>query len=66
MENFKKEIKIKSSFLCQNCNKCNNVLELIRIAKLPKILIISLQKTNIETQRKFLGLLNMLRNLQLE
>ena len=52
MENFKKEIKIKSSFLCQNCNKCNNVLELIRIAKLPKILIISLQKTNIENTKK--------------
>ena len=52
MENFKNPIKIKSSFLCQNCNKCNIVLELIRIAKLPKILIISLQKTNIESTKK--------------
>lgn len=52
LDNFKNPIKIKSSFLCQNCNQCFNILETIRIAKLPKILILSLQKTNIENTMK--------------
>ena len=52
MDNFKNPIPIKSTFLCKNCNQCYNILELIRIAKLPKILILSLQKTNIESTKK--------------
>lgn len=52
MDNFQKPIPIKSSFYCKSCNKCYNKLEIIRIAKLPKILIISLQKTNIESTKK--------------
>jgi len=52
MDNYKNPIPIKSNYLCQKCNKCYNMLEVIRIAKLPKILIISLQKTNIENTKK--------------
>lgn len=52
MENFKNPERIKSSFNCQNCNKCFYVLDKTRIAKLPKILILSLQKTNNDSTEK--------------
>jgi len=45
-ENFKEPIKIKSSLDCENCKKTKIIYETTRIAKLPKILILSLQKTN--------------------
>lgn len=52
MDNFKHPIKIKSHILCINCQKCINVIETTRIAKLPKILILSLQKANNENTQK--------------
>ena len=52
MENYKDPVTIKSSFCCQNCQKCFVMIETIRIARLPKILIITLQKTNIENTKK--------------
>jgi len=51
-DNFKKPLLIKSSFFCQNCKNCYYIEETTRIAKLPKILIISLQKTNGENTKK--------------
>ena len=50
--NFSKEIKIKSSYLCSKCRRTNEIIEKTSIAKLPKILIISLQKTNNDNSRK--------------
>ena len=52
IDNFKKSIKFKSHILCQNCQKCYTVIETTRIAKLPKILILSLQKVNEENTQK--------------
>ena len=52
MNNFKNEIKIKSSYACQKCRNCFYINENTRIAKFPKILILSLQKTNVENTRK--------------
>lgn len=52
MDNFKGDISIKSRILCQNCHKSFNVKEETRIAKLPKILILSLQKGNKENTQK--------------
>ena len=51
-DNFKDPVPIESSLSCQNCHKCYNITETTRIAKLPKILIITLQKTNIEISKK--------------
>ena len=45
-ENFKEPIKIESSLDCEKCKKTKIINETTRIAKLPKILILSLQKTN--------------------
>ena len=53
-ENFKDPIKIKSSIDCENCRQSKNIIETTRIAKLPKILILSLQKTNKNNTRKYL------------
>ena len=55
MDNFKKPITIKSHILCQNCKKCLYVEEATKIAKLPQILILSLQKVNKENTKKFHG-----------
>ena len=52
MNNFKKPMQIKSSYVCQKCRQSFYIKETTRIAKLPKILILSLQKTNIENTRK--------------
>lgn len=52
MQNYRDPVKIKSSFCCQNCKNCFVMNETIRIARLPKILIITLQKTNIENTKK--------------
>lgn len=52
IDNFKKPITIKSLILCQNCQKCLYVEETTRIAKLPEILILSLQKVNKENTKK--------------
>ena len=52
MENYKFPLKITSTFYCQNCQKCYDIIESIKIAKLPKILILTLQKTNIENTKK--------------
>ena len=65
-DNFKKPIIIKSSFLCQNCKKCYYIEEITRIAKLPKILIISLQKTNDENTKKIPWQVNYGNKLTLE
>ena len=53
-ENFKDPIKIKSSIDCEKCRQSKNIIETTRIAKLPKILILSLQKTNKNNTRKYL------------
>ena len=52
MNNFKKPIKLKSFILCQNCQQGPNIIETTRIAKLPKILILSLQKVNSDNTQK--------------
>lgn len=52
MNNFKNPIEIKSSYVCQGCKKSFYTKETTKIAKLPKILILSLQKTNVENTRK--------------
>ena len=52
MQNYRDPVKIKSSFCCQNCKNCFVMNETTRIARLPKILIITLQKTNIENTKK--------------
>lgn len=52
-ENFKKPIKIKSSVPCEKCQESHVIIETTRIAKLPKILILSLQKTNKNNTRIF-------------
>jgi ubiquitin C-terminal hydrolase len=51
MNNFKEPERIESSFPCQGCKNCFYVKEKTRIAKLPKILILSLQKTNIHNTK---------------
>lgn len=51
-QNFLNPCKIKSSFVCEYCRKCYEFSEKTRIAKLPKILIISLQKTDEENKIK--------------
>lgn len=51
-QNFLYPCKIKSSFVCEYCRKCYEFSETTRIAKLPKILIISLQKTDEENKIK--------------
>lgn len=53
MDNFKNPIRIESSMLCQKCMDCYNIIETTRIAKLPSILILALQKTNDENTEKF-------------
>lgn len=52
MDNFKNPITIKSRIICQNCKNCYYVEETTRIAKLPEILILSLQKVNKENTQK--------------
>lgn len=52
MNNFIKPIYSNSSFPCKNCKKCYKFIEKTKIAKLPKILILSLQKTDIESNEK--------------
>jgi uncharacterized UBP type Zn finger protein len=52
MNNFKKSINFKSQILCQNCQKCYDIIETTRIAKLPKILILTLQKANSDNTQK--------------
>ena len=52
LENFENPIEIKSSILCQNCKKSYDLIEKTRIVKLPQILILSLQKGNIENTQK--------------
>lgn len=52
MNNFKKPIKLKSFILCQNCQQGPNIIETTRIAKLPKFLILSLQKVNSDNTQK--------------
>ena len=52
-ENFKEPIKIKSSLDCEKCKQSKNIIETTRIAKLPKVLILSLQKTNKNNTRKY-------------
>ena len=58
MDNFTKPIKIKSRIICKNCRKCFNIIETTKIAKLPKILILTLQKSNIENTRKIPWIVN--------
>ena len=50
--NFKNPVEIKSSYVCRGCKKSFYINETTKIAKLPKILIFSLQKTNVENTRK--------------
>ena len=50
--NFENPIIFNCSFPCKKCNKCYKFIEKTRIAKLPKILILSLQKTDIECNIK--------------
>lgn len=50
--NFAKQITIKSSYLCTKCMRTSEIIETTNIAKLPKVLIISLQKTNRDNTRK--------------
>ena len=50
--NFINPIISNSSFPCKKCKKCYKFIEKTRIAKLPKILILSLQKTDIESNVK--------------
>lgn len=52
MNNFLKPIHSNSSFPCKNCKKSYKFIENTKIAKLPKILILSLQKTDIESNKK--------------
>lgn len=52
LDNFKNPIEIKSRILCQNCMKSYIIIEKTRIAKLPEILILSLQKGNNENTQK--------------
>lgn len=52
MDNFKNPITYKSNILCEKCQKSSNIIETTRIAKLPKILILSLQKANSENTQK--------------
>ena len=52
MDNFKQPITIKSRILCQYCQNCYYFEETTRIAKLPEILILSLQKVNKENTKK--------------
>ena len=52
MDNFKNPIMIKSSILCNHCKNCFYIIETTKIAKLPKILILSLQKTNEDDTKK--------------
>ena len=52
MDNFKFPIDIKSMVLCKNCKKSFEIKETTRIAKLPKILILSLQKVNYDNSEK--------------
>ena len=62
-ENFIKPITIKSSYACQKCQKGFYIVETTRIAKLPKILIISLQKTNNENNKKIPCVVNFKNNI---
>ena len=52
MDNFKHPIEIRSRIVCENCLNCFNIIETTRIAKLPKILILTLQKSNTENTQK--------------
>ena len=52
INNFKNPLEIKSHFLCQKCMKCYDLIKETKIAKLPEILILSLQKVNKENTRK--------------
>jgi ubiquitin C-terminal hydrolase len=52
MRNFKDSINFKSRVLCQKCQQSLNIIETTRIAKLPKILILSLQKVNSDNTQK--------------
>jgi ubiquitin C-terminal hydrolase len=51
-ENYEITQTYRSTFVCPKCRKCFYIVETTRIAKLPKILIISLQKTNNENTTK--------------
>ena len=57
-KNFDKQIIIRSSYLCSKCMRTNEIKEITKIAKLPKVLIITLQKTNSENTRKIPWLVN--------
>jgi len=52
LDNFNNPIEIKSRILCQKCMKSYDIIEKTRIVKLPKILILSLQKGNYENTQK--------------
>ena len=52
MDNFNNPINIKSKLLCQNCRECSDIIETTKIVKLPKILILTLQKINYESTQK--------------
>ena len=52
IDNFKDPTIYKSNILCQNCQQSPTIIESTRIAKLPKILICSLQKANNENTQK--------------
>lgn len=63
MDNFKQPINIKSRIVCHNCQKCFNIIETTKIAKLPKILILTLQKANMENTQKIPWIVNFEKRL---
>ena len=63
MDNFKQPIEIKSLIVCENCRSCFNIIETTRIAKLPKILILTLQKSNTENTQKIPWIVNFDKNI---
>lgn len=63
MDNFKQPIEIKSRIVCENCRSCFNIIETTRIAKLPKILILTLQKSNTENTQKIPWIVNFDKNI---
>lgn len=63
MDNFKHPIEIKSRIICENCRACFNIIETTRIAKLPKILILTLQKSNTENTQKIPWIVNFAKKI---
>jgi ubiquitin C-terminal hydrolase len=51
-DNLNNPITFKSKIICQNCRKCSDIIETTKIVKLPKILILTLQKVNYESTQK--------------